>query len=50
LKLNSTTTTATGVTQRALELRSLLGDVVVGEAHAGVTGTTKHPTGNPCRG
>ncbi|MBM7784804.1 Ig-like domain repeat protein [Tenggerimyces flavus] len=50
LKLNGTTTTATGVTQRALELRSLLGDVVLGEAHAGVTGTPTHPTGNPCQG
>lgn len=49
LRLNSTTTTATSVTQRALELDTLLTDVVIGEAHADVQGTTAHPNGNPCR-
>ncbi|MBM7789208.1 choice-of-anchor P family protein [Tenggerimyces flavus] len=48
LKLNSTTTTATGVTQRAVDLQTLLGSVVLGEARAGVAGTTAHPQGNPC--
>ncbi len=49
LKLNSTTTTATGVTQQALVLDTLLTDVVIGESKAGVTGTPTHPTGTPCR-
>lgn len=42
LKLNSTITTATGVTQRAVVLDTLLTDVVIGESKAGVAG-------NPCR-
>lgn len=49
LKLNSTTTTATGVTQQALVLDTLLADLVIGEAKAGVAGTPTHPTGTPCR-
>ncbi|GAA1422524.1 Calx-beta domain-containing protein [Catellatospora coxensis] len=49
LKLNSTTTTATGVTQQALVLDTLLTDLVIGEAKAGVTGTPTHPAGTPCR-
>lgn len=49
LKLNSTTTSATGVTQQAVVLDTLLTDVVIGEAKAGVTGTSTHPAGNPCR-
>ncbi len=42
LKLNSTTTTATGVVQRAVVLDTLLTDVVIGEAKAG-------NAANPCR-
>lgn len=49
LKLNSTTTTATGVTQQALVLDTLLTDLVIGEAKAGVAGTSTHPAGSPCR-
>lgn len=48
LKLNSTETTATSVTQRAVVLDTLLADVVIGEAHADVHGTGAHPHGNPC--
>ncbi|MEV4417989.1 Calx-beta domain-containing protein, partial [Catellatospora sp. NPDC049609] len=49
LKLNSTTTTATGVVQRAVVLDTLLTDVVIGETKAGVAGSTTHPAGTPCR-
>jgi hypothetical protein len=49
LSLNSTVTTSTGVVQRAVALDTLLVDVIVGEAKAGVTGTPAHPAGNPCR-
>ena len=42
LSLNSTVETAHGLTQRAFELRTLLGDVVIGESSVGVTG-------DPCR-
>ncbi|WP_199443484.1 Calx-beta domain-containing protein [Umezawaea beigongshangensis] len=48
LRLNSTETTATSVTQRAVVLDTPLADVVVGEAHADVHGTGAHPGGNPC--
>jgi hypothetical protein len=41
LSLNSTVATDDGLTQRALDLRTLLGDVVVGESSVGATG-------NPC--
>ena len=41
LSLNSTVATKDGLTQRAFDLRTLLGNVVVGEAHVGVSG-------NPC--
>ena len=42
LSLNSTVATADGLTQRAFDLRTLLGNVVVGESRVGATG-------NPCR-
>jgi hypothetical protein len=42
LSLNSTVQTRHGLTQRAFDLRTLLGNVVVGESTVGVTG-------NPCR-
>jgi hypothetical protein len=42
LSLNSTVETAHGLTQRAFELRTLLGDVVIGESSVGTTG-------DPCR-
>jgi hypothetical protein len=42
LSLNSTVTTQNGLTQRAFDLRTILGDVVIGESTVGVTG-------NPCR-
>jgi hypothetical protein len=48
LRLNSTETTATSVTQRAVVLDTLLADVVVGEARADFHGTAAHPGGNPC--
>ncbi len=48
LRLNSTETTATSVTQRAVVLDTLLADVVIGEAHADIHGTDVHPNGNPC--
>jgi hypothetical protein len=41
LSLNSTTTTPDGLTQRAFDLRTLLGNVVIGESSVGATG-------NPC--
>jgi hypothetical protein len=41
LSLNSTVETADGLVQRAFDLRTLLGNVVIGEAEAGATG-------NPC--
>ena len=48
LHLNSTTTTAGSVTQRAVWLHTLLADVVVAESTADVHGTSAHPDGNPC--
>lgn len=48
LRLNSTETTATSVTQRAVVLDTPLADVVIGEAHADIHGTGAHPNGNPC--
>jgi hypothetical protein len=48
LRLNSTTTTATSVTQQAVVLDTLLTDVVIGEAKANVEGNQGTPTGNPC--
>lgn len=41
LSLNSTVATADGLTQRAFDLRTLLGNVVIGESKVGATG-------NPC--
>jgi hypothetical protein len=49
LKLNSTTTTGTSVTQQAVVLHTLLTDVVISQAHADVEGTSAHPAGNPCQ-
>ncbi|MFI9456850.1 hypothetical protein [Amycolatopsis sp. NPDC052450] len=49
LRLNSTVTTATSVTQQAVVLDTLLTDVVIGEAKANVEATAGHPGGNPCR-
>ncbi|HEV2782297.1 MAG TPA: hypothetical protein VGX25_23140 [Actinophytocola sp.] len=48
LRLNSTTTTATSVTQRAVVLDTLLTDLVIGEAKANVEGKPATPNGNPC--
>ena len=48
LHLNSTTTTADSVTQRAVWLHTALTDVVVAESTADVHGTSAHPGGNPC--
>ncbi|WP_410790432.1 Calx-beta domain-containing protein [Kribbella sp. C-35] len=48
LKLNTTTTTPTTITQRAVQLHTALGDITLGETHAGIQGTPAHPTGNPC--
>jgi len=42
LALNSTVATADGLTQRALDLRTLLGSVVIGESSVGAKG-------NPCK-
>jgi DNA-binding beta-propeller fold protein YncE len=49
LQLNSTQTTATSVTQRAVFLDTLLTDLVIGEAKANVEGDAQHPDGNPCQ-
>ncbi len=49
LRLNSTTTTATSVTQQAVVLDTLLTDLVIGEAKANIEGKPATPTGNPCR-
>ncbi|HEU5475153.1 MAG TPA: hypothetical protein VFV67_31295 [Actinophytocola sp.] len=49
LRLNSTTTTATSVTQQAVVLDTLLTDLVIGEAKANVEGKPGNPTGNPCK-
>jgi hypothetical protein len=48
LRLNSTTTTATSVTQQAVVLDTLLTDLVIGEAKANIEGKSGHPGGNPC--
>jgi hypothetical protein len=48
LHLNSTVTTGTSVTRRAVWLQSALGDVVAAESVAGVQGSAAHPAGNPC--
>ncbi|WP_433272852.1 hypothetical protein ACQPZF_17500 [Actinosynnema sp. CS-041913] len=49
LRLNSTTTTATSVTQQALVLDTLLTDVVLGEAKANVEALPGEVGGTPCR-
>jgi hypothetical protein len=49
LKLNGTTTTATGITQEAVALHTVLTDVVLGQAHADIEGTAVHPSANPCQ-
>ncbi|MEV4759180.1 Calx-beta domain-containing protein [Micromonospora sp. NPDC049559] len=49
LRINSTETTATTITQRAVVLDTPLTDVVIAEAKANVEGTPAHPAGNPCR-
>jgi streptogramin lyase len=48
LRLNSTTTTATSVTQQAVVLDTLLTDLVLGEAKANIEGKPNSPNGNPC--
>jgi hypothetical protein len=48
LRLNSTTTTATSVTQRAVVLDTPLTDLVLGEARANIEGKPATPGGNPC--
>jgi hypothetical protein len=48
LRLNSTTTTATSVTQQAVVLDTPLTDLVLGEARANVEGKPSTPGGNPC--
>lgn len=48
LRLNSTTTTATSVTQQAVVLDTPLTDLVIGEAKANVEGKPATPGGNPC--
>lgn len=48
LRLNSTTTTATSVTQQAVVLDTLLTDLVIGEAKANVEAKPGNPGGNPC--
>jgi hypothetical protein len=49
LRINSTTTTATSITQDALILDLPLVDVVIGHSHADIEGTVVHPGGNPCQ-
>ncbi|SDP88151.1 hypothetical protein [Lentzea jiangxiensis] len=49
LRLNSTTTTATSVVQRAVVVDTLLTDLVIGEAKANVEPKPGHPGGSPCR-
>lgn len=49
LQLNSTQTTSTSVTQRAVFLDTALTDLVIGEARANVEDNAGHPGGNPCR-
>jgi hypothetical protein len=48
LQLNSTVTTGTSVTQRAVFLDTLLTDVVLGEAKANVEAKPGKPGGHPC--
>jgi streptogramin lyase len=48
IRLNSTTTTATSVTQQAVVIDTPLTDVVLGEARANVEGKPASPGGNPC--
>lgn len=48
LRLNSTTTTATSLTQQAVVLDTLLTDVVLGESKVNVEGKPGTPNGNPC--
>ena len=49
LRLNSTTTTTTSVTQHAVILDTVLTDVVVGEAKANVEPKPGNPLGHPCQ-
>jgi hypothetical protein len=49
LRLNSTVTTATSVTQQAVVLDTAVTDVVIGEAKANVESSPGSPGGNPCR-
>jgi hypothetical protein len=48
IRLNSTTTTATSVTQQAVVIDTPVTDVVIGEAKANVEGKPNTPNGNPC--
>ncbi|HEX5496737.1 MAG TPA: Calx-beta domain-containing protein [Mycobacteriales bacterium] len=48
LHLNSTVTTPTSVTHRAVWLHTALADVVIAQSSADVHGTAAHPSGNPC--
>jgi len=49
LRLNSTTTTATTVTQHAVILDTLVTDVAIGEAKANVEAKPGQPGGHPCQ-
>jgi hypothetical protein len=49
LRLNSTTTTATSVTQHAVILDTVLVDVAIGEAKANIEAKPGNPGGNPCQ-
>jgi hypothetical protein len=49
LRINSTATTTTSITQDALILDLPLLDVVIGHSHADIDGTAVHPGGNPCQ-
>ncbi len=48
IRLNSTTTTGTTVTQRAVVVDTPITDLVLGEAKANVEGKPTSPNGNPC--
>jgi hypothetical protein len=48
LRLNSTTTTGTSVTQQAVVIDTPITDLVLGEAKANVEGKPATPNGNPC--
>ncbi|WP_245614031.1 Calx-beta domain-containing protein [Actinokineospora inagensis] len=49
LRINATTQVNGEYVRQAFALDTVVGTVILGEAKAGIKGTTLHPTGNPCQ-